>query len=68
MTPRREFQCRPCKRGECEDCVRLIWDGEGCVHECYNGRQLGLFPLSDQGILGRGVELVEHQAPEEVDW
>jgi hypothetical protein len=48
--------------------VRLIWDGEGCVHECYNGRQLGLFPLSDQGILGRGVELVEHQAPEEVDW
>lgn len=52
MTARREFRCRPCRRGDCEECVRLLWGGEGCVHECFSGRQLSLFPQAD----------VEHQA------
>lgn len=60
--------CRPCKQGDCDDCVRPLWHGEGCSHDCYSGRQLGLFAPGDLVELAPATEVVEHQAPEELDW
>lgn len=68
MTARRVFHCRPCKRGDCTDCVRLVWRGEGCVHECGAGRQLSLFPLH-QAVPEEGlVPARPAEVYDDVDW
>jgi len=68
MTARREFMCRPCKKGDCADCVRLLWDGEGCSHDCYDGRQLGLFDLAEAVGVVRDQVAPVREPDDVLDW
>lgn len=68
MTAPRHFHCAPCKRGECDDCVRLIWHGEGCVHECYSGAQLALFAQADVDVVRSSPSSPVAVPDPTVDW
>lgn len=68
MSGPRRFHCAPCKKGRCEDCVRIVWDGEGCVHECYNGRQIPLFTLGELAAAAQRVETDPLIGAPPVDW
>lgn len=39
--------CRACRAQACGECVRYLWDGNGCDHDCDEVRQLGLFPIEE---------------------
>lgn len=68
MTARRTFHCRACKTGRCEDCVRFVWDGEGCVHACYSDRQLHMFGVDDVQTSGHPAPAAEAEDFGDVDW
>lgn len=34
--------CKACRHGTCADCIRYLWHGLGCDHDCEAMRQLTL--------------------------
>lgn len=61
--------CRACRRHDCADCIRHLYQGAGCEHMCQDERQGALFPLSQISPSAR-VTSPDAAAPGDlpVDW
>ena len=68
MTGSQRWHCPPCRRGQCDDCSRLLWGPEVCHHSCLEDVPLALFSVDQVTRIPRPRQAPPDVDYEDVDW